>query len=139
MPELSDELCRQLKATGNLPASPEGIVRLRPDITKDVEEAKNLLGDISETDQQTFDTRAFKTDDNDVLIARFRALPEGIEQFHLFLMEGAQSDSDDKRLRRWSKMSVSFGSFVQVSKFLNKAWGEVSGLEVEKARLVVAR
>ena len=139
MPELSDELCRQLKATGNLPISPEGIVRLRPDITKDVEKAKTLLGDISETDQQTFDARDFETDNNDVLIARFRALPEGIEQIHLFLLEGPQSKSGDKRLRRWSKMSVSFGSFVQVSKFLNEAWGEVRNLEVEKAPLFVVQ
>ena len=132
---LSDRLSRELVSRGNLPISAEGIVRLRPDIAHEFSAAELLLADEIERGPWEIESREAGDSRTDVLEAQFFAVADGVEQCHLFVMEGPESDSNGTGIRRWSKTPVSYGSFVQLHKFLSETWGEIRGLEVQLSRV----
>ena len=131
MRKLSGRLTRELIERGNLPISAEGIVRLRPDIAGEVDTAQKLLDD--EIELRPWDVECQQPQGGECLLeAHFVAMSESAEQHHLFMLEG--SDSDGDRIKRWSKMSVSYGSLVQVTRFLTDAWGEIRELQLQQAK-----
>ncbi len=135
MQKLSNRLTRELTERGNLPISADGIVKLRPDLANNFSAAQAILSD--EIVRRTSEPVLGKNNvtRNDVLEAKFAAGPAGTSQKHLFMLEEPRKESDGERIKRWSRMPVSYGSFVQVEKFLKQAWGEVRNLELKLARV----
>ena len=109
---LSDRLSRELVGRGNLPISEEGIVRLRPDIEHEFSAAQSLLANEIERDPSKVESVETSDSRKDLLVAHFFAVVEGVEQYHLLVMEDPESDSNRTKIRRWSKTPVSYGSFV---------------------------
>ena len=134
MRQLSDRLTRELVENGNLPISAEGMVRLRPDIAGEMGAARKLLEDEIELHPQDVEVRASR-DREDLLEARFVPASETAEQHHLFMLETSSSESDVDRIKRWSKMPVSYGSLVQVKRFLTDAWGDILELELQRSEV----
>ena len=135
MPRLSDQLSRELIERGNLPVSEKGIVKLRPDLAHDLDAARSLLDDGNKHSQLASGEQQADHDLEDVLLAEFTSEAEGELHGHLFLLETPDGVDQGERLKRWSKSPVSYGSFVQVRKFLKDAWGEVRNLEIRRVRL----
>ena len=134
MQRLSNRLSRELIECGNLPISEEGLVRLRPDLAHDLENARSLLDD-EITDDQPEAAEQLDGSTEDILLAEFSTEKDGATQSHLFLLDSSDADNTSKRIKRWSKTPVSYGSFVQVRKFLTEAWGEVRNLEIRRVLL----
>ncbi len=139
MKKLSARLSSDLIKRGNLPISAEGIARLRPEITRDPMEAQSVLNNEVRHDQSDDFGEPVESSDDDFLVARFIAGSEGTEHQHLFMMKAPDAGSESGGLMRWSKSPVSYGSFVQIQKYLRDAWGQVRNLEIERARLKLHR
>ena len=135
---LSDRLTRELMDRGNLPISAEGVVRLRPDIADEFSVAQSLLAvEIEDRSGDGEDVDAGSCEG--LLEARFVASTGSTEQRHLFMLASAGAEGEDNRIQRWSKMPVSYGSLVQVKKFLSEAWGDIRGLELQRAQFRLSR
>ena len=139
MKKLSARLSSDVIKRGNLPISAEGIARLRPEITRDPMEAQSVLNNEVRHDQSDDFGEPVESSDEDFLVARFIAGSEGTEHQHLFMMKAPDAGSESGGLMRWSKSPVSYGSFVQIQKYLRDAWGQVRNLEIERARLKLHR
>ena len=139
MKKLSVRLSSDLIQRGNLPISAEGIMRLRPEIASDVAEAQSVLGNEVGYDQTDSFGDPVQSKEDDFLLARFVAGPDRSEHLHLFMMEAPDAENEGDRILRWSKRPVSYGSFVQIRKYLREAWGEVANLEIERAQLQLHR
>ncbi|MDQ2091368.1 hypothetical protein [Marimonas arenosa] len=139
MQNLSERLSRELIRKGNLPISAEGIVRLRPDIAGEMTTAQTVLDDEFELEPQVAVRGQAEKVEEDVLEARFVPASGDVQQQHLFVLEAPETQSDDDRIKRWSKMPVSYGSFVQIKKFLTEAWGEIRDLEVQLSKVQLSR
>ncbi|WP_050932075.1 hypothetical protein [Aestuariivita boseongensis] len=135
MKMLSARLSNDLIKRGNLPISAEGLVKFRPEIASDVVVAESVLSNEIQDDQADGFGVPTNCRDDDFLMARFVAGPEGTEHLHLFLMEDPDRENGANGIKRWSKRPVSYGSFIQIRKHLREAWGEVRNLEIERARL----
>ena len=139
MKKLSARLSQELVKLGNLPISAEGIRKLRPEIASTLEDAETVLRTEIEHGQTEGNPAEIDGRDDDFLIARFVAGSEENTHLHLFMMEAPQSKNQGKGLKRWSKRPVSYGSFVQIQKFLKEAWGEARNLEIERVQLLLDR
>ncbi len=134
MLKLSDRLTRELTERGNLPISAEGLMRLRPDIACELSAAQSVLANEIEVGAEDFEGNQ-----EDLLEARFVAASESAEQRHLFMLAPRGAEGESNRLQRWSKTPVSYGSLVQVKKFLTEAWGGIRGLELQRSRFQLDR
>lgn len=137
MPKMPERLLNELLGRGNLPLSREGIERLRPDLTSEVTLADAVLKEELDKGKKRQDRIQFGDLERSILVARFVPLSEGLEQFHLFVVQDAEST--EIGIKRWSKRPVSYGSFVQIRRFLVEAWGEIRDLHVQKTRTRLSR
>ena len=135
MKKLSTRLSNKLIAFGNLPISAEGLVRLQPEIAGNLVEAQSVLRNEVESYRPDNHEDPVDRTVDDFLVARFVAGSERTEQLHLFMMETPHNASHGDRIKRWSKRPVSYGSFVQIRRYLRDVWGEVRNLEVERVYL----
>ncbi|WP_413717999.1 hypothetical protein [Silicimonas sp. MF1-12-2] len=139
MQKLSERLTLDLLRRGNLPISAEGIVRLRPDIAGEMTTAWSVLADEIELEPKSSVGWQTEKDEEDVLEARFTPASGDGQQRHLFVLEVPETRSDGNRIKRWSKTPVSYGSFVQIRKFLTEAWGDIPDLEVQRSKVQLSQ
>ena len=123
-------MTRELVENENLPISPDGLVRLRPDLAGDLREAATLLDNEIQRDALDEDGQQVSNRTDGVLEARFVASQGIDEQRHLFLMVPKGTNDNELGIKRWAKMPISYGSFVQIEKLLKEAWGDVRNLEL---------
>jgi hypothetical protein len=139
MQKLSKRLTHDLLRRGNLPISAEGIVRLRPDIAGEMQTARSVLANEIELEPKLSVECQTEKNEEDILEARFTLASGDAEQRHLFVLEVPEKQSNGNRIKRWSKTPVSYGSFVQIRKFLTEAWGEIPDLEVQRSKVQLSQ
>ena len=120
---MPDGLEKQLLEKRNLPITAQGIVKMRPDITKNIDNAHKMLRRSSVTNVETLAAVMPELAVATIFVANFKF--GNIRQTshrHLFLPEVSFADGN--------MVIGNVPSKLDIEVFLNESWGEVKNLEV---------
>jgi hypothetical protein len=121
---LPDRLEKELLDKRNLPITAMGIVKMRPDLTTNVDTAKKMLKRSSLTDYETLKVVLPDLARATIIVARFKAGDRrNTDQAHLFIPETSSTERD--------VIVGSAPSYEDTKAFLEAGWGEVENLSIE--------